>query len=175
MQTPSSVPARHNATVRSAGYQQHEVLGQKASTFLAGVGTDPQAIEALEQAAAKGQDRTVELLHYKRNGSAFCNQVIDKDQSFILKMRVNGRFCPLYPPWYLDQRWDASQEADHALLQCGHLEGLQPGHMHVTQSRAQGLQGIQHTLVGRSVVQDNRSVQGAAPRLGCTVWWNMAR
>ena len=64
--------------LHSAGYQQDEVLGQKASTFLAGIGTDPQAIEALEQAAVKGQDRTVELLHYKRNGSAFCNQVMTK-------------------------------------------------------------------------------------------------
>ena len=54
------------------------MLGQRASTFLAGIGTDPQAIEALEQAAVKGQDRTVELLHYKRNGSAFCNQVMTK-------------------------------------------------------------------------------------------------
>ena len=66
----------HDAIVPSAGYQQDEVLGQKASTFLAGIGTDPQAIETLEQAAAKGEERTVELLHYKCNGSAFCNQVM---------------------------------------------------------------------------------------------------
>ena len=58
-----------------AGYQREEVIGQKAGTFLAGIGTDPQALEALDQAAAKGQDRTIELLHYKRNGSAFCDQV----------------------------------------------------------------------------------------------------
>ena len=58
-----------------AGYQREEVLGQKASTFLAGIGTDPQALQALDQAAAEGQDRTIELLHYKRNGSAFCDQV----------------------------------------------------------------------------------------------------
>lgn len=58
-----------------AGYQREEVIGQKASTFLAGIGTDPQALEALDLAAAKGQDRTIELLHYKRNGSAFCDQV----------------------------------------------------------------------------------------------------
>lgn len=58
-----------------AGYQREEVIGQKASTFLAGIGTDPQALEALDLAAAKGQDRTTELLHYKRNGSAFCDQV----------------------------------------------------------------------------------------------------
>ncbi len=58
-----------------AGYQREEVIGQKASTFLAGIGTDPQALQALDQAAAEGQDRTIELLHYKRNGSAFCDQV----------------------------------------------------------------------------------------------------
>lgn len=58
-----------------AGYQQEDVIGQRASTFLAGIGTDPLALEALDQAAAKGQDRTIELLHYKRNGSAFCDQV----------------------------------------------------------------------------------------------------
>ena len=75
----------HDAIVPSAGYQQDEVLGQKASTFLAGIGTDPQAIEALEQAAAKGEDRTVELLHYKRNGSAFCNQVMTKISILIYR------------------------------------------------------------------------------------------
>ena len=82
------------------------MLGQRASTFLAGVGTDPQAIEALEQAAAKGQDCTVELLHYKRNGSAFCNQVIYKYQSSypcILLMRVYLRYSESYPPWYLEK------------------------------------------------------------------------
>lgn len=51
------------------------MIGQKASKFLAGIGTDPKALEALDQAAAKGQGRTLELLHYKRNGSAFCDQV----------------------------------------------------------------------------------------------------
>ena len=51
------------------------MIGQKAITFLAGIGTDPQALQALDQAAAEGQDRTIELLHYKRNGSAFCDQV----------------------------------------------------------------------------------------------------
>ena len=51
------------------------MIGRRASTFLSGIGTDPQALEALDQAAARGQDHTVELLHYKRNGSAFCDQV----------------------------------------------------------------------------------------------------
>ena len=51
------------------------MIGQRATTFLAGIGTDPQALEALDQAAAQGQDHTIELLHYKRNGSAFCDQV----------------------------------------------------------------------------------------------------
>jgi hypothetical protein len=50
------------------------VIGQRAGTFLAGIGTDPQALEALDQSAAKGQERTVELLHFKRNGSAFCDK-----------------------------------------------------------------------------------------------------
>ena len=106
----------HDAIVHSAGYQQDEVLGQKASTFLAGIGTDPQAIEALEQAAIKGQDRTVELLHYKRNGSAFCNQVMSVLQPLDEGVRHTSVAISFLPGVFIRDR---SRFSRLAVCQCG--------------------------------------------------------
>ena len=51
------------------------MLGRRAATLLQGPGTDPQAATVLEAAAEQGQEVCVEVVHHRRDGSAFCDEV----------------------------------------------------------------------------------------------------
>ncbi|CAL8464108.1 g3643 [Coccomyxa elongata] len=65
----------NDAFLQCTGYQREEVLGRPANGLLRGEGTEPSAVAALEEAAAQGVERTVELLHYRKDGTSFCDQV----------------------------------------------------------------------------------------------------
>ena len=59
---------------RTTGYAQHEVLGRGAD-LLHGPGTDAAAVRNLADAMAGGRPSTVTLLSYRRDGTAFWNQM----------------------------------------------------------------------------------------------------
>ena len=56
------------------GFTAQEVIGSNCR-FLQGPRTDPTAITALKAAIAAGEEATVELLNYRRDGSTFWNQI----------------------------------------------------------------------------------------------------
>lgn len=56
------------------GYAVGEALGHNCR-FLQGPDTDPHAVAALRRATREGTDRTVTLLTYRKDGSAFWNEV----------------------------------------------------------------------------------------------------
>lgn len=56
------------------GYSGEEVLGRNCR-FLQGEGTSPIAIEAIRRGVAAGEDTHVEILNYRKDGTAFWNQL----------------------------------------------------------------------------------------------------
>jgi PAS domain S-box-containing protein len=56
------------------GYPADEVLGRNCR-FLQGPGTDPARVDELRSAVAEERPVTVELLNYRKDGSAFWNQL----------------------------------------------------------------------------------------------------
>lgn len=55
------------------GYTLDQVLGRNCR-FLQGPETDPRAVDRIRSGIAKGDDTTVVLLNYRRDGSIFWNQ-----------------------------------------------------------------------------------------------------
>ncbi len=64
----------NDAFTRTTGYPRDEVLG-RSPRLLQGPGTDPEAAQALADATAAGRSTTVTLLHYRRDGRPFWNQM----------------------------------------------------------------------------------------------------
>jgi PAS domain S-box-containing protein len=62
------------AFTRSTGWRADEVIGQNCR-FLQGDATDPAAIEAIRQAIRQARPLTVTLLNYRKDGTAFWNQL----------------------------------------------------------------------------------------------------
>jgi PAS domain S-box-containing protein len=59
---------------RQTGYTSDEALG-KNCRFLQGPGTSPHAIEAIRQALRAQTRFTVDILNYRKDGSAFVNRL----------------------------------------------------------------------------------------------------
>ncbi len=59
---------------RLTGYSKEDVIG-KNCRFLQGDDTDPAPIDALREAIKKGEETTVELLNYKKDGTPFWNRL----------------------------------------------------------------------------------------------------
>lgn len=55
------------------GYALHEVLGRNCR-FLQGPDTDPKSVDRIRQGIEKGEDTTVVLLNYRKDGTTFWNQ-----------------------------------------------------------------------------------------------------
>lgn len=55
------------------GYTLDEVLGRNCR-FLQGPDTDPRAVDRIRKGIEKGEDATVVLLNYKKDGGTFWNQ-----------------------------------------------------------------------------------------------------
>lgn len=64
----------NSAFTAMTGYARSEILGRNCR-FLQGPGTDPAAIDVLRQAIAVDRPQTVTLLNYRRDRSAFWNEV----------------------------------------------------------------------------------------------------
>jgi PAS domain S-box-containing protein len=62
------------AFVNLTGYPEHEVIGRNCR-FLQGSGTDPEAVSRIRRAIAAGEEITTEILNYRRDGSAFWNEL----------------------------------------------------------------------------------------------------
>lgn len=64
----------NNAFLQLTGYRGEEVLGRNCR-FLQGAGTSPAAIAEIRTAIEAQRDVTVELINYRKDGSAFWNQL----------------------------------------------------------------------------------------------------
>ncbi|MBB2903175.1 PAS domain S-box-containing protein [Kineococcus radiotolerans] len=62
------------AFTATTGYTFDDSVGRNCR-FLQGPGTDPAAVQALRDAIAAGEDLTLTLLNYRKDGSAFWNQL----------------------------------------------------------------------------------------------------
>ena len=59
---------------RTTGYSREEVQGRNCR-FLQGPDTDPDAVEAVREALRSREHRTITLLNYRKDGSAFWNEL----------------------------------------------------------------------------------------------------
>ena len=59
---------------RTTGYRRDEVQGRNCR-FLQGPDTDPAAVQAVRDALASREHRTITLLNYRKDGSAFWNEL----------------------------------------------------------------------------------------------------
>ena len=59
---------------RTTGYSREEVQGRNCR-FLQGPDTDPEAVQAVRDALAAREHRTITLLNYRKDGSAFWNEL----------------------------------------------------------------------------------------------------
>ena len=62
----------NQAFERLVGYGRDEILGRNCR-FLQGEGTDPEAVEEIRRALATDREVHIELLNYRKDGSAFWN------------------------------------------------------------------------------------------------------
>ena len=62
----------NNAFLALTGYQRDEVIGRNCR-FLQGPDTDPEGVDAIRQAIARGEDIAVDILNYRKDGSTFWN------------------------------------------------------------------------------------------------------
>ncbi|CDX38850.1 Signal transduction histidine kinase [Mesorhizobium sp. ORS 3359] len=62
----------NDSFLRLTGYAREEVMGRNCR-FLQGPETDPAAIAELRAAVAEGNDISIDLLNYRKDGSAFWN------------------------------------------------------------------------------------------------------
>jgi PAS domain S-box-containing protein len=62
----------NDSFLRQTGYERHEVIGHNCR-FLQGPDTDPETVARLRDAISAGEDLTVDLLNYRKDGSRFWN------------------------------------------------------------------------------------------------------
>mmetsp|Transcript_22235 Transcript_22235/g.66755 ORF Transcript_22235/g.66755 Transcript_22235/m.66755 type:complete len:314 (+) Transcript_22235:198-1139(+) len=72
----------------TTGYSMDEVIG-KNCRFLQGPATDPNAVADLKKGVASGEDTTVTILNYKKDGTPFWNQLFVASLRDINKRVVN--------------------------------------------------------------------------------------
>ncbi len=65
----------NEAFLRQTGYSAQEVIGRNCR-FLQGPRTDPAKVEEIRNSLVSGEDITVELLNYRKDGRSFWNQLL---------------------------------------------------------------------------------------------------
>jgi PAS domain S-box-containing protein len=73
-QPDNPIVLANQAFLDLSGYSAEEVIGRNCR-FLQGAGTSPSAIAELRAAVHEGREASVELLNYRKDGSAFWSQV----------------------------------------------------------------------------------------------------
>ena len=63
-----------DAFERQTGYSPSEVLGHNCR-FLQGKDTDPKAIQAIREALGAGDELTIDILNYMKDGTPFWNRL----------------------------------------------------------------------------------------------------
>lgn len=63
------------AFLQLSGYADHEALGRNCR-FLQGPDTDPATVAAIRAALKDGREGSFEILNYRKDGSAFWNQLL---------------------------------------------------------------------------------------------------
>lgn len=154
------------------GYDAQEVLGRNCR-FLQGAGTARDAVDRIRVALAAGQDCDVELLNYRKDGSAFWNQLhmspIHDDAGQMLYVFASQRDITAF------RKVEGLEAAEHRLLrEVDHramnalaiVEGIvrltradDPSHYAAAvQRRVQALAAA-HALLGREGWRDIRLEQ----------------
>jgi PAS domain S-box-containing protein len=82
------------------GYRFDEVLGRNCR-FLQGPETDPAAVDRIRKGIEKGEDTTVVLLNYRKDGTTFWNQFFvaalrDGEGNIVNYLGVQCRVSPDY-------------------------------------------------------------------------------
>lgn len=72
----------------TTGYKMDDVIG-KNCRFLQGPATDPDAVADLKRGVASGEDTTVTILNYRKDGTPFWNQLFVASLRDINKRVVN--------------------------------------------------------------------------------------
>ena len=127
------IEAVNTAFCTLTGYPKQEILGRNCR-FLAGEGTEPWITAELRQAIEQRRPALVEILNYRRDGSAFRNGVM---------------ITPLFAPdgevaWFLGSQVDLGAAAEGSLLgrrqRAEYLvAGLSPRQRQVLELVARGL------------------------------------
>ena len=97
----------NNAFLRLSGYSDDEVIGRNCR-FLQGPETDQETISKIREAIAAGQDVSVDILNYRKDGSQFWNAV------FISPVRDEAGAIIYFFASQLDFTNVKSREADLA-------------------------------------------------------------
>jgi hypothetical protein len=93
------------------------VLGRRAATLLQGGGTDTGALQQLEESARAGQEATADVLQYRKDGTAFCDQARVKLGPMKLAGLVSQQRLHAAPAHMLEQRHRAHPAANRGRLQ----------------------------------------------------------
>ena len=119
-QPDNPVVFANKAFLSMTGYTPQEVLGRNCR-FLQGPHTDPATIELLREAVRRREDRAVEILNYRKDGSSFWNAL------FIAPIFNSEGEVVLFFSSQLDvsRRRDAEESLSQArkLEALGHLTG----------------------------------------------------
>ncbi|MFZ0266128.1 PAS domain-containing protein [Caulobacter sp.] len=73
-QADNPIVLANQAFLNLCGFTARDVIGSNCR-FLQGPQTDPAGVRALDAAIAAGEEASVELLNYRRDGSTFWNQI----------------------------------------------------------------------------------------------------
>ena len=73
-QPDNPIVMANKAFLDLTGYSADEVIGRNCR-FLQGEGTSPDAVAAIREALAEERDFEIEILNYRKDGSAFWNQL----------------------------------------------------------------------------------------------------
>lgn len=118
----------------TTGYSPEEVIGRNCR-FLQGPDTDPKALEQIRHAIANKERLSLDILNYRKDGSAFWNGLFLEpffDQSGALSY------------WFSSQADYTQHDLEHKRRKAHQLEGLQQ----LARGIAHDLHNLMHVVLG---------------------------